>query len=343
LAGCEPPRAPAKAPAAADIEIVAAEVRSRVQQAPAPPPPDAAIYTILPPTDRSCTLEATDWAGSLQLRPKGPVYGILTSASVSLSLGAETRDGSAVVEARGGLQLHGVVDAPALHLKAPTQLAGFVVPRPTASVSWEPTDAAGTVGISLDVSDLFEVPTLAQQVVPCEALTIALPAYNAFALIAQKVVKQTSVHGAVDLMALPGKPPLARMKKSGAHVVYVLAKQGAFTRVVIEMDRYYAFGWVPNESVHDLGLMLGLGGVGRGMAMGSSSSSSARKCRRDLDLIAAVAGERAIVGRLRIGTAFVTSTLDMDDGFTGVTFFKGWFRPAPAAKIMVRTADLKGC
>ena len=325
-----------------------AAVASRVFQAtvavPAGRRPAPRGVEVLPalaaPTERACSLTSKHWSGALQLGPGKPVYGHVSSAPVALSLGSDTRDGSAFVEAgKGSLELVGAIDRPEIFSKAPTTLASFVTPLAKTPLGWQPTGTVGRVGVTLDISDAFAVPNVVEKTMGCDKLTIDEPSYNA-GFVASGAIGTGTIGGGVDLFLEPGRPPIARTKEGNYEEVLVLERRGRHTRVAIKAYRYFAVGWVASDAVGaETGV--GMGGLS-GIGIGSGSSRS-RSCRHDLELIAEVSGTRQVVGSLRAGSSYTASTLDVADGFTAITVSPSWFREAPGAKLLVRTHALEGC
>jgi hypothetical protein len=308
----------------------------------APLKPTVPISRIRPPSDTSCVFRSASWTGALQLRPKGPIYGNISSGAVVVNLGSETRDGSAVIEAGGArVKLFGVVDDPELFLRKPTTLSSFVLPHAETSLSWQPTGTAERVAVSLDVSDSFEVPAVAQAVVACDKLTIDEPAYDALASIAPQAMNDGSIYGAIELLLAPGGRPVARTKANSTHDVLVIRTTAQHSRVAIKGQGYYAIGWIDSNSIGRLG-MRGRGVRGPRVRMATGSSNT-RFCTHSLPLIAEMEGERANVGVLAAGTQFESSSLDIEAGFVGVELFETWFVPTPGAKLLIAERDLAGC
>jgi len=300
------------------------------------------LRAIRQPLETRCIFRSASWSGSLRLRPKGPIYGTISSGAVVLSLGSETRDGSAVIEAGDArLKLLGVVDEPDLVLKKPTTLSGFVVPLAATSLAWQPTGTAAHVAVSLDVSDSFEVPAVAERVVACDQLVLDMPEYDVLASLVAEPLREGSIYGAIDLLLAPGSRPVARTKANSTHDVLVIRTSGKHSRVAIKGQGYYAIGWIESHSIGHLG-MRGRGMRGPRVRMATTTSDK-RTCAHSLELIAEVEGERAVVGVLEAGTHFTSSSLDAGDGFVGVKLFEPWFEATADAKLLVTTRDIAGC
>ena len=296
---------------------------------------------VAPPAERACSLASKRWSGNLQVGPGKPVYGTVSGGPTRLTLGEETRDGSAFAEAGdGALELVGTVDAPEIFSKAPLTLASFVIPLANTPLGWQPTGVVGRVGVTLDISDTFAVPGVVEKPVSCDKLTIDEPSWSASSFVTGGVQPHGLIGGGVELFLSPGSQPIARTKEGNYEQVVLLETRGRHTRVAIQASRYYAVGWVASETIgpDQIGRLGSMHGVGTGSGM-----SRTRGCKHDLVLAAEVAGARYEVGRLRAGGDFVASTLDVAEGFTALSVSASWFSLAPGAKLLVRTQDLAGC
>lgn len=303
--------------------------------------PNAVAAALPAPAERACSLSSTSWSGGLRVGPGKPVYGFVSFGTVTVSLGTDTRDGSAFVEAeKDRLRLIGAIEKPAIYTKAATTLASFVTPLADTPLGWQPTDVVGRVGITLDVSEVFEVPNVVETTVSCDKLTLDEPQYHPLGAATETAVPAAMIGGGVDLSLSPGLPPVARTKQNEYQEVFVLEKRGLHMRVAIKATSFYAVGWVPSAAVTTRGA--GIGGGGRGVGIGFGTSNR-RGCKRELELIAEVDGARAIVGTLLIGGGYTASTPDEVDGYTAITLAATWFQPAPGARVLVRTQDLAGC
>lgn len=288
-----------------------------------------------------CSVASPKWSGELRLRAGGPPYAYVSNGPATISLGGAAHDGvsQAAVESTG-LRVRGVVDQPNLYLARPTVLSRLVVPHASTPVTWHETTTPDHVLVSLDVSELFEIPKAAEVAVGCDALTGTEPSFDARAFAAPPSRRFASLTGESTLVAFLGERNGARLKLASTRRVEVVDTRGDMTRIVIDNQRYLVVGWLPS-------VMLGESRVTRPPRVRMGATSYRRvgdqHCAHDIALIASVAGERAFIGALPAGSSFTASTLDVESGFVELALVEPWFRVSDDAKLLARADDLSGC
>ncbi len=307
-----------------------------------------------PPTDVACVLGAEKFSGVLELRPRGPVYARVSEARASLALPLGTGDAS-YLTIEGPLTAHGYVDAPRLFLRGATPLGGFVLPSPSTPVDVEPI-AEGRIAVSLDVSSVFEDPKRVRDEAACDLVSFVEGTYDAHRVAEPLESHRTGLRASAKLALAPDGAPVARLRRSPRGSVVIVRAVGATRQIVIDAGGFVAFGWVPDEAIAPLDL--GASGVLLGRTQGrfmSGHDAHPRRCAHPLTVLAEVEGERAEIGELRAGAAFVlprrrvgeaeaTAPRPGDDPRFEVMWLPGSsFTTVPGARLLVRRADLEGC
>ncbi len=267
------------------------------------------------------------------------MYGTLSHASTSVHLPEITGDGSAfAVASDARYELRGQIDAPALYTRKATAMSSFVVPFARTPLTWSSVGKPGRVSLGLDVSEVFEGTTAAEVELSCEQVSLDAPSYEARAVLVPKRAEDKWLSGNAELFLVPGTPSLARFKRGGMRA-WVLDRARGYSRVVVELPRAYAYGWV--DSDHVSVVPYGTGGGGFGRVGGRHFGRSATTCPYPLDVRVEVAGVRAVIGSIRPEGTFRAGEVRGD--MRVVDLDARWVTLAPNAELLVRASELDGC
>lgn len=294
----------------------------------------------------ACKLAEPKWTGNLQLRPGGSPFAFLVDTPITLALGVESQDGSGRVSVdRDGVRLTGALDAPEIFAKGPARFSGFVFPQGTTPLAWAGSGKVGKVVAVLDVSAVFDEPRTVEAPLGCDQASLhpVERESDPSTTLRRKPLRSGSISGPTDLTLVPGKAPIAKLKK-GLWPASVLREDGKNVEVVINLGGFYALAWAPASSFNDMGVGVGESGSG-GAGIGSSHSSHRYACTKDLELFAEAGGERARVGALAAGTPFVQSDTagTARDDYLGLDLQLSWMAVTTGARIVVRRSAFEAC
>lgn len=291
-----------------------------------------------------CALDPQPWTGSVSLRRGGQPFATINLMRTTVSLAAEEEErwGVASVETKVAT-LHGVVAPPPLFLKKPTALGGFVIPASATSFVWaEAVGAANAVNITLDLTGVFAAPPLLKEQVPCADLALSSGSYDPRELLGAEALKTVgTVGGDVELRLAPTTPPVAKTATAARMAVFVLKSGTLFSRVLLDIGSGYAFGWIESRHINRAsfnGGRLRTGGIGV-----RDDVATSNRCFRDLQLVAEIAGERAVIGSLKAGAAFDTGVESETGKLTSVAPNLWWLSLEKGATLWVPTSELRAC
>jgi hypothetical protein len=234
-----------------------------------------------------------------------------------------------------------------LHLARALVLSQIVHPRPAATVDWAGLNRTGAVAISLDVSSALADPVTAHAEVACKDLAIEEASFKLPASIPVPTSGEIILKGEAVLSATPGGKPVARVQASPTATLSMAGKRGAATHIVLDDPSFVVHGWIPSAMIDEgTAPMVGHGtGSGHAGAKITQPSSENHGCVRDLPLFVEVAGSRAEIGVLVVGSPYPHVTEKADAaGFVGIEpYGRQWLVLASGARLVARDADLSHC
>lgn len=292
----------------------------------------------------ACRLEEPTWTGSLQLRPGGSAFVFLAETPITLALGVDSSDGSGRVSVdRDGVRLTGTLDKPELYADTQASFSGFVFPSGKTPLSWAASGKVGRVVAILDVSAVFDEPGSVEAPLVCAGVSVHPLEHDGdpSSTLGRKPLRGGSVEGPTELTLVPGKAPVAKLKR-GQWPASVLREEGGNVEVLLRLDGFYAVGWIPRSRFSDTNIGLGESGS-RGAGIGRSIATHRSACAKDLELFGEAGGERASVGVLRAGTPYVVTDTAPGDDYTGLDLQLGWMALESGARFVVRRAALERC
>ncbi len=303
--------------------------------------PGVKWIAIEPAGEAACVFEHEEWAGTVHIRPDGPAFANIEGAPASLSIPVDGK--AARVKIRGRIDLLAVAASPEIFLAKPIALGGFIVPFAETSLTVAGPHKTGHLNVSLDISDLFELPPVVAQELACSALTGVSADYDAAAFVGLGTQDPMAAMVGSQLRLEPKGPSAGRLSRAAAATV-VGSSGDDVRRVVMTTSSYHAVGWMPR---HYLSAETHFGTIGRArlLAMRSGLGGSPT-CKKDITVMAQVGDERAEIGRI-VAKAHFSRVEPQPHGLSpdvvAITSPDGWLRLAPGAALLVRAADLEGC
>jgi hypothetical protein len=325
-----------------------------------PPHPTAPdVPPVLPPSvarpaSTHCTLKSTKWPEeptNLTLGPGDPAFAqIITGAPVEVQIGSApgvpgayafvtARPKNLVIEAgvEGALDVRPARPFMAAPFLAPTSFAvGSVAGGSTGTLRVTfraPTEIVPTWGAAVTVDR------------PCDDFAFKRTDFDAATAFSPPKTKRRALFKTQSAVLLdgPGGTKLADLSVAGADAA-VVDERGGHARILFDAGTMVAYGWVRSADRGGPSSLGGLGGMGMaGYGVGGVMiSSRSARCTKDVPLIARVAGERRVVGRVLPGTTmyFFSSS---SGGFTEVTVEDTGMHVAKGAALEVREVDLRSC
>lgn len=295
--------APKPEPAATKIEIPepTGSADPEPSQAAAPTGP----AEVREPDNPACRIAEKRWTlDALRLTEGGASFTKIESAPGTLVLPAGEPRGPTAVFEDGMVVLRGVIDRKDTRVYPRTSmtLGGFLVPMPRVAFQWL-GGSPGRLRLGVDAKAVLAEPSRVDADVSCDALSLNVSEFAARDVITKRtnLQEKSVVQDGAPLAEARGGPALARLK-NGTRVAIVEVR-GPDTKVLVEGDGYFVFGWVPSADLRwpplGIGHGIGLGRIGRRYV----SARGGRTCARALTLLAEVGSERAVVGTLKKGTA----------------------------------------
>lgn len=353
--GCGGTASPAPSPPAprVDNERAPAPAKPRRPEVvaptppPSPPPPqivDSAIARI--EGAPACTLHGNKWFGKLSFARDAVPFASVLGASTVFSL-PQTGTGMFAQVGAQGIRIGAWVHAPTLHLARSITLSKVVYPRPAATVGWEGLRRTGAVAISLDVTSALSEPAIARADVACKDLAIEETSFKLPPSIPKAAEKEIILNGEAALSTTPGGKPVAKVQASPTAKLLIAGKRGAATHIVLDDPNFVVHGWIPSSMLEQGSAPISGHGVGTGQyaAKITLPNSGNHGCVRDLPLFVEMAGSRAELGVLVVGSPYPKLTANADAaGYVEVEpYGRQWLVLANGARLLVRDSDLARC
>lgn len=359
-AGCaalEPPPEP-KAPPP-KVEIPAATDKSE----PMPPLVDEApvLPEVREPADVACRIVESGWSyPTLRLKDGGAVFAKITSAPTSLAFASGEPRAAIAVFDDANVLLRGVVahEDIRIYTRAATALRGFLIPKKHTVLAWI-GGGGGKLRVGVDAKDDLVPPTLVDEGLGCDKLGLNVQDFEARDQVTKqaKLPEREIAREGAELALTRGGDAVARLR-DGVRVELVLA-QGKHSKILRDHHQYVLFGWVASADLRPPQLGAGYG-TGHGRLAGRYvGKRGARKCARDLTLIAEVGSERAIVGVLRQGAPFLAESLPKEQAESAGPPPRSrrrelslvpislpltrWLEPVEGARVLVLEEEFKDC
>jgi hypothetical protein len=355
LSACTPAPAPARGAAPAPAPVIVS-----APPAPAEPPepeaePAPSLPEIVEPTPAACRLSADDWSlRDLRLSVGGGrfAWAVHAAGSIVLPVTREPREVVAVF-GRGTIRLVARADEVPLYTKAPRALLGIVTPDADAALGLRAA-APDSVQVEFGASVVLVRPDPVTDTLRCSELGIVPAKFDARASITKRknLPKRWAAHEGVAIAATRGGSEVAAF--GDAIEVGVLETRGGLARVLAEGPDFVVSGWVATRDLTNTRYV----GAGYGRGVGELGAFQAAytqlpSCVHALTLIGELGDERAIIGKIPMGSSYqlVDAPEDEDprarkdpNRLVQVELpFSVWLRLEKNARLLVPAAELETC
>lgn len=293
-----------------------------------------------------CEVAGQAWSGTLSMRENLP-FAVVRRARVAVTLASPP---TAHVTVDASLRINALVERPDVHVAAPTLLGGFIVPKAETALTWGAVATADRVPITVAIGDTFESPPAVTAELPCDALTMDVPSYDARARaiagsgrVVATAGTDISLEGPAAFSATPGGEVIATLTSKWAVEASLLESRGSARRVVLEGAGYWASGWVDARFVRPAGSRGMRGGGGEAFVFPVGGRST---CGHDLPVFALVETQRAHVGKLNAGALFRqvdAAPVRLEDGWAAIEPDDPTVTHLFGARWVVRIEDLATC